>query len=195
MAMKKLLIFLHGKGANKEAHKAVVEKIAEALNAEMVAFNAPIPSPKYQDGYCWWNKCVFEGKRQMQVEEFNHSVDFILGNIEKELSKRNLSWDNLILCGHSQGGMMAMHLGLTGNPAKVISICGDFPEYLSYAVPVNKEVPIIWIAGEKDDFLSDERKNSYEILKKWGCNLRYVVSHSSMHNELDETEILEAIKG
>lgn len=182
--MKKLLVFLHGKGANKEAHYELIDKIADGLDCDVLRFNAPLKSSQHPDGFKWFDKEEVDGQPQMIVKEFNLSVDFIVEQIETELKKRSQTFDDVILCGHSQGGLMSCYLGLILGPQKVISLCGDFPRYLDFEVPINKDVPIMWVEAGKDTFLNQDRKSSYEVLQKLGCSIDYYLSPESTHNRL-----------
>lgn len=79
---------------------------------------------------------------------------------------------------------MSCYLGLILGPQKVISLCGDFPRYLDFEVPINKDVPIVWVEAGKDTFLNQDRKSSYEVLQKLGCSIDYYLSPESTHNRL-----------
>lgn len=190
--MSKLLVFLHGKGANCSAHEVLINALAEKLDADVLRFNAPYENAKHPDGFQWFEKINIDGKMQMEVRQFNRSAEYIIEKTEAELKKRGQTWDEVIIAGHSQGGLMACHLGLIMSPDKVVSLCGDFPNYMVYERPIDKDVPIYWIEAGKDNFLSQERKDTYKILQDWGCNLHYFISPESSHNRL-EADIVSLI--
>ena len=185
-----LLVYLHGKGADPSAHNELIQKIAARHNAEILALKAPF---HHKDGFMWFGKTGRTEPRRINIDQFNQSVEYIISQVEQSLNCRECKWDNVILCGHSQGGMMALHLGLTMSPAKVISICGDFPPDISYSATIDKNVPLIWIEAGKDDFLSQQRKDSWQKLRDWGCNLHFRRSPQSTHNHLCP-EIIDLIE-
>ena len=190
--MNRLLVFLHGKGANKSAHGELVNEIARQKKADILCFDAPYKNLKHPNGFQWFDKVEVSGTMQMNVRQFNHSADYIIKNIEDELEKRGQTWSDVILLGHSQGGLMSCYLALINSPSEVISLCGDFPDYLSFECDIDKTVPIYWIEAGKDDYLSKERRETYKILLNWGCNLKYFISPDSTHNHL-ELDILKRI--
>ncbi len=185
-----LLVYLHGKGADPSAHHELIQKIADKYGAELLALKAPFP---HKDGFMWFGKTGRAGQRRIIAEQFNQSVENIISQVEEKLHCRECQWDNVILCGHSQGGVMALHLGLTMSPSRVISLCGDFPPEITYSAAIDKKVPLFWIEGGKDTFLTPERKNSWQKLKDWGCNLQFRRSPHSSHNHL-YTEIIDLIE-
>ena len=189
MHKKNLLVYLHGKGGNKSSHMPLIRKIAAKLDAEILAPDAPFP---HKSGYKWFDKAEYDGRLQMKAGDFNKSVDYIVNETEAALDCRECAWDRVILCGHSQGALMAVHLGLTMCPQAVISLCGSFPDYLTYSVPIDKEVPIIWIEAGHEDHMDKQRRESYKILEAWGCNLKYSVSPNSTH-DVQNDEIVDLI--
>jgi len=181
-----LLIFLHSKGSSKYAQKAIMSKIAEKNNAELLSvINAPLT---YKSGYMWFNK---DKNKEVIKESFDSAIDYAKNILEKEISKLGYSWDKVILCGHSQGGCIAIHLATLLNAKKAINICGDISYNFDYTDPkFNKEIPIIWIEAGKDKYISQERKDSYKLLLNAGYNLKYIVNKKSDHsNEEDSLDI------
>lgn len=191
MKKKNILVFLHAKDAEKNDKRDLIEQLAAKFDAEILALNAPLP---YKNGYQWWRRENTEDGRKMIPEDFNQSVEFIVSEVNQALGCNECGWERIILCGHSQGGMMAVHLGLTMHPGKVISLCGDFPDYLNYGTNIDKNVPIYWIEAGKDEYLSQERLGSYKKLQEMGCNLKYFCSPLSTHINLD-TDIIGFIGG
>lgn len=184
--VNKILIFLHGKGADKSAHQQFMQNLAQQYNAELIAFNAP---SAYKDGYSWF----FKTNGELNTYEFEQSISYIKTKIFKILEKYQLTPQDVILCGHSQGGMMSIYAGLMLNVAKIISICGDFIDYEPYSQQFNREIAIFWIEGGQDSFLNEQRKSSYQILQHKTDNLHYIINAQTHHNELDDS-ILKQIE-
>lgn len=174
----KLLIFLHGKGADKSAHYQFAQNLAQKHNAELITFNAP---SVYKNGYSWFSKT----NGALNIPEFEHSIQYIKTKINEALEKHQLTYQDVILCGHSQGGMMSVYTGLMLNVAKIISICGDFIDCEPCSQQFNRETPIFWVEGGQDNYLNELRKDSYKILQPKTDNLHYIINANTHHNELD----------
>lgn len=174
-----LLVFLHGKGADKDAYSEQLRKLAGNLSADIVSFNAPLAHPTKKDKFVWFNKIENNNRQEAIEEEYRHSVNFI----EEKLQKLNYPLSDIVLIGHSQGGGIAVSVALELNLKCAISICGDLPYNLKY---VNKaETPIYWLEGECDSYINRERKDSYKILKALGVNLNYRLVPNCTHSEID----------
>ncbi len=174
-----LLVFLHGKGANKNAYGEQIHKLAEILSADFVSFNAPFPHPVKKDRFVWFNKVEHNNRKNAVEEEYLYSLNFI----KEKLQKLNYPLSDIVLIGHSQGGGMAVSVALELNLKCAISICGDLPYNLKYA---NKtETPIYWLEGESDSYINRERKDSYKILRVLGVRLNYQLVPNCTHSEID----------
>lgn len=184
--VNKILIFLHGKGADKSAHHQFMQNLAQQQDAKLIAFDAP---SVYKDGYSWFSKTNGE----LNISEFEHSASYIKAKITEALENHHLTSQDVILCGHSQGGMMSIYAGLMLNVAKIISICGDFIDYEPYSQQFNRQIPIFWIEGGQDNFLNEQRKSSHQILKHKTDNLHHIINAQTRHNELDNS-ILKQIE-
>lgn len=187
--MKKLLVFFHGFGFDKNNNKEFIDKLADNLDADVFSFNALYPSMRERGGYSWCNHEKINGKRVIIFDDdFNKSVEYILDTINKEVKKREISWDDLIFCGRSQGAFMANFIGLTTdcNPQMIISLCGLWADNLDITTKINKNVPLYWIEAKYDDVLSRERMDTYKILQDMGCNIKYIIDDNSDHDNLDE---------
>ncbi len=173
--MKKL-VFLHGAGSDKNAYNDLVVKIAKIFAAEPISFNAPFPHPTKPNKYVWFNKIEQEGRRDAIVEDYYKSLEYI----KEKLQKRSLDFDDIILFGHSQGGGLAVHIGLELKLNKVISVSGDLPYNIEYKKKAY--TPIYWFEGAKDTYINQNRKDSYKILQKIDADLHYKILPNSNHN-------------
>lgn len=99
--MKNLMIFLPGKGQTIDLSKYdIVKEIASKRNAELVGINAPYP---HKEGFKWYEKTGRLGEEEV-ANQFNQSVEYLISKINEEAKKRNISYNDIIFCGHSQGG-------------------------------------------------------------------------------------------
>lgn len=168
------IVFLHGKGADATAHSEFMLKLAAKYDASLHSVEAPLP---YKNGYSWFNKIKVGGRNIADEESFARSVDFI----KTTITDCGFDCKHLIICGHSQGGAMAVAVGLQFPVLKIISICGDWPENID-CQPICLAREFVWIEGGKDAYLSDERKSSYQRLQKMGINLKYIKDNDTEHD-------------
>lgn len=183
--MKNLVVFLHGKGGDKTVHADFLKTFGIQEQADILTFNAPF---SYKDGYLWFSKERKEGIRYANKQEFEHSIEFIMDKIKKT----DIPLENIIVLGHSQGGCMAMALGLLYPFKKVIGICGDLPYDLTYQTGHVCQ-NIVWVEGGSDTYLSDDRKQSYQILNKKGIKFYYIKSPHTGHNQFS-SDLLKEIQ-
>lgn len=180
--MKKL-VFLHGSGSDKNAYSDLMHEIAKRCKADLISFNAPFKHPDKPNKYKWFNKFENDGRRDAIVEEYVYSLEYI----KEQLN--NLNTKDIILIGHSQGGGMAVHVGLEMNLSSVISINGDLPYNISYKKKTNTQ--IYWLESEKDTYIDDKRKKSYQLISN-NDNLHLLTLKNSTHNEF-EYDLLKVI--
>ena len=174
--MKKL-VFLHGAGSDKNAYGELMKQVAKQFDAELFSFNAPYPHPLKSGKFMWFNKFEQNNRRDAVIKDYYHSLEYI----KNKILALGESLDNIILAGHSQGGGMAVHVGLELKLNKVISISGDLPYNIEYEKKEN--TPIYWFEGQNDSYINRDRKDSYKILQKIGANLQYRILPNSTHNE------------
>lgn len=174
-----ILVFLHGKGADRTAYEIQMKSLAESLSAEYFSFNAPFEYTDKPGKFVWFNKFEQHGRRDAVKEEYVFSLTYI----KEKLQELRYPLSDMVLIGHSQGGGMAVNVGLELNLKAVFSICGDLPYNLEYEN--RAQTPIYWLEGQKDTYINQERKDSYKILQKIGADLHYQVIENCSHNEID----------
>ena len=176
--MKKL-VFLHGSGSDKNAYSDLINEIAELCDADLITFNAPVKHPEKPNKYKWFNKYEKNGRRDAIIEDYTYSLEYI----KEQLNNLHTNTKNIILIGHSQGGGMAVHVGLEMELSSVISISGDLPYNISYK-KVTK-TPIYWLEGEKDTYINDNRKKSYQLIAN-NNNFHFLTLKNSTHNDFKD---------
>ncbi len=176
--MKKL-VFLHGSGSEKNAYYDLMQIVARHYNAELIAFNAPFKHPDKPHRYIWFNKFENNGRRDAIVEEYMYSLDYI----KRQLKNIDTDTKNIILIGHSQGGGMAVHLGLEMELSSVISINGDLPYNITYKKLTN--TPIYWLESEQDTYIDSHRKKSYQLILP-NNNFHFLTLPNSTHKNFTD---------
>ncbi len=183
----KTVVFLHGAGFDNKAHHNLIKQIAQHFKAELVSFNAPFLPPTKENKFIWFNKFVQYGRRDAVVDDYFASIRYI----KNKLLELNTDLKDIILIGHSQGGGMAVHVGLEMDLGAVISVVADLPYNITYE---NKSTtPIYWFEAGQDGYIDENRKASYRFLQEIETNLHYQVLPESTHNEFAD-ELLSAIK-
>ena len=173
--MKKL-VFLHGSGSDKNAYNELMLTIAQRFNTDLISFNAPFKHLDKPDKYKWFNKFENDGRRDAIVEEYIYSLQYI----KEQLNNLHTDTKNIILIGHSQGGGMAVHIGLEVELSSVISISGDLPYNISYKKLT--KTPIYWLEGGQDSYIDDNRKKSYQLIVN-NNNFHFLTLKNSTHND------------
>ncbi len=164
--------------------------IASRFNAQLITFNAPFPHPNKKEKFVWFNKKEINGRRDAVEAEYFHSLQYV----KELLTQLKNDDEDIILIGHSQGGGLAVHVGLEIELKMVISICGDLPYNISYAN--NSTTLIYWCEGRKDTYIDDNRKTSHLFLKDISANYHYHIFPNSTHKDFtaDLMNLIENIK-
>lgn len=173
-----ILVFLHGKGSDKNAYSKQLKDLAERLSVDLVSFNAPFSHQNKKDKFLWFNKFEQNNRRDAIKEEYEYALKYI----EQKLKELPCPLSDIVLIGHSQGGGMAVNIGLHLNLKCAFSICGDLPYNLVYKNC--SQTPIYWFEGKDDNYINQERKDSYKLLTKMGVNLHYQCISDCTHTEI-----------
>ena len=148
---KKLVIFLHGYGANGEDLIGLAGPWARELpDAQFVSPNAPEPVPGAPGGYQWFPLTRLDPS---ETERGTKKAAPVLQSfIEGEMKRYGLTPADVALVGFSQGTMMALHVGLR-RPKRLAGIVGfsgaiAAPDRLP--AEIKSRPPIILIHGAAD---------------------------------------------
>ena len=123
---EKLVVFLHGYGSNAEDLISLAPDFAEALpDAHFISPNAPFEfEGGFPNAYQWFS--LYDVTIE-DIEEQVRKANEILGDfLDEQLARFDLSDEDLILVGFSQGAMMAMYHSLRreGEICGVLSYSG-----------------------------------------------------------------------
>ena len=186
-----LLIFLHGKGGNKDSQANFVSDLAQKYKADLISINAPYKSSVHEHGFYWFEKDEIDGQRKVRMMEWYCSLVMALSHIISHMRENSIEAKDVILCGHSQGGLIALYCALKLGVKEVITLNSDIPDEVLEDIADNEKVKIKWVQGAKDDFLDEKRKESYIKLPK-NLDFEYIISPNSTHSHLDK-EILDLL--
>jgi len=153
------VIWLHGLGADGHDFESIVPELT--LNkAEQINFifpNAPIQAVTINGGMrmpSWYDILDASLDREVAVEDIYISSAQIEQLIQREIGK-GIKAENILLAGFSQGGVIALHIGLR-YPQKLAGIMA-LSTYLptteqlkTERAAVNNDIPIFMAHGTMD---------------------------------------------
>ncbi|MGK7919767.1 MAG: alpha/beta hydrolase [Trichodesmium sp.] len=160
-----LFVALHGWGANCNDLTPFVPE----LNLPNYWFefpDAPLPHPQVPGGKMWYD---LSNQEYQGLEESRQMLIDWLVSLE---SKTGIPLSKTILCGFSQGGAMAMDVGVTLPLAGLIILSG----YLHSPVQpsVEKLPPILIVHGIEDPVVPiQQARQSRDTFTNLGANIQY----------------------
>jgi phospholipase/carboxylesterase len=134
-APKQLVILLHGVGADGENLISLGYEFSEALpDAYFISPDAPFkydmlpPEFAYMNSYQWFS--LKDRSTPKLLEGLNNVLPILNNFIDSKLKQFNLTDENLILIGFSQGTMTSLHLALNRKtpPRAVLGYSGALVE-------------------------------------------------------------------
>lgn len=183
--MKKL-VFLHGSGADKNRYADFMTDVAKYYGAKLVCFNAPFQHYLRPDKYQWFGKFENDGRRDAVIDDYVYSLQYI----KNKIHELNCDTKDIALFGHSQGGGLAVHLGMEMNLAGVVAICADVPYNISYML--SSKTPIYWFEAANDTLIDKIRKDSYKLLPQ-NINFHYAILPNCGHKDF-ENDFMDVIR-
>jgi len=159
---KNMVIFLHGYGSNKDDLISIGREWQEALpNTVFLSPNAPekCAMMMWGESYQWF------ALRSTDLRDIEKDADLIarandkLNNyIDEKLKEYNLSDENLVVVGFSQGSMMALHTMPRREKAcaGVVAFSGLLMNADKLLLEAKNKMPILAIHGEDDDVVSPD---------------------------------------
>ncbi|MDR2902287.1 MAG: hypothetical protein LBU87_04185 [Lactobacillales bacterium] len=179
---KKLMIFIPGVARQcDDPGYEVIRLLADQKGCDLVCFHGPF---KTGGGWRFYNRLK---EALPQNAEFQKSMPLLFAQIEKEVQNRRLTFSDVLFCGHSQGGFLALYLALKLGAAGGISLCGYWPAELTVNPKWYTQMDLVWVEGGLDTYFEPAAKHSYQILQRAGCRIRHVVNAKTTHEILDKS--------
>lgn len=152
---KKLMVFLHGYGASGEDLIDLAREFKHILpDAHFVSPNAPFDlQHPFSSGYQWFSLGSYEPRiLYPQILEANRILDIF---INSQLQRFDLTHQDLILVGFSQGAMMAMYNSIRNQNqnAGIIAYSGKLILPTMLGESIGSKPKICLIHGKEDDVL------------------------------------------
>ena len=156
------VIWMHGLGADGHDFEPIVPELGlPARPAIRFVFpHAPLRPVTINQGHvmrAWYDIRALAGVRREDEAGVRQSAQQVEALIERE-RQRGIAPARLVLAGFSQGGAMALHVGLRHRErlAGVLALSCYLPLAATLATeasPVNRDVPIFWAHGVHDPMI------------------------------------------
>jgi phospholipase/carboxylesterase len=192
------LIWLHGLGADGHDFEGIVPQLhlnAEA-NTHFIFPNAPIQAITINGGMkmpAWYDILEMSLNRKVDVQGIYQSANLLENLIKKEMAS-GISSEHILLAGFSQGGVIALHAGLTFKHklAGIIALSTYFPtieKVITELSIANHNTPIFMGHGILDSIVAIESgKSVFNKLNDFQYNIEwyeYVMEHSVCNEEIN----------
>ncbi len=192
------LIWLHGLGADGHDFEGIVPQLhlnAEA-NTHFIFPNAPIQAITINGGMkmpAWYDILEMSLNRKVDVQGIYQSANLLENLIKKEMAS-GISSEHILLAGFSQGGVIALHAGLTFKHklAGIIALSTYFPTIEKVVTELsiaNHNTPIFMGHGILDSIVAIESgKSVFNKLNDFQYNIEwyeYVMEHSVCNEEIN----------
>lgn len=164
-----LVIVMHGRGADANDLADIAPYLDHGYR--FLFPNAPKPFEVYAGmafGFTWFDGWPAERR------SFRESRELILDFLDKALEQYPTPAGKVILCGFSQGGMMALDTGFrTQKPiAGIVSMSGALNE--EELPPFKKDIPVLIVHGTEDDVLPVvNAQRARAVLEEHGIDTAY----------------------
>ncbi len=193
---KQLVIMLHGVGSNGDNLLDLADWLNVALpDGHFIAPNAPYPYDYPQDeAYQWFS--LADRSADKMLAGSRKASSYLNQFIDEQLARFNLTEDNLVVLGFSQGTMMALHTCLR-RPKPVALIVGFSgvliaPELLETEMLSKPKTMLLY--GVDDDRISPEHmRRSAAILDNLEVDVEEYCYHHLGHS-IGQEGLMEVAK-
>ena len=193
------VIWLHGLGANGHDFEPIVDELDYPSKSQtrFLFPHAPVQAVTINSGVemrAWYDIKATQINFEQDDSGIRASASLIEALIENEIAQGHSS-ENIMLAGFSQGGAMALHLGLRyPKPlAGILALSTYVP--LDESVnkernPANQDIPIFYAHGTHDTVVPfGLAKASKDFLLELGYPVewkQYYMEHSVIPDEIDD---------
>lgn len=191
------VIWLHGLGADGHDFEDIARELHLHANAHtrFIFPNAPVQAITVNHGMAmraWYDVVSINLQDRADINGIYLSASLVEQLIERE-KQAGIAAKHILLAGFSQGGVIALHLGLryAEKLAGIVALSTYLPTLTqldSEASSVAKQLPIFMAHGILDSVVDVEAgKNVYDRLHAQGYNIHwhdYVMEHSVCIEEI-----------
>jgi len=192
------IIWLHGLGADAHDFEHIPQELHLNITPQcrFIFPNAPVQAVTINGGMemrAWYDILAINLEREVDINGIYQSAKLIEQLIERE-KNNGIATENILLAGFSQGGVIALHVGLR-YPEKlggVIALSAYLPTLVQLnteAAIANKHTPIFMGHGILDSVVDIETgKAVFDSLRAQGYPIQwhdYVMEHSVCVEEIE----------
>lgn len=192
------VIWLHGLGADGHDFEDIARELHLDANAHIrfIFPNAPVQAITVNHGMAmraWYDLVSTHLENRADINGIYLSASLVKQLIERE-KQAGIAAEHILLAGFSQGGVIALHLGLR-YPEKLAGIVAlstylpTLKQLNTEASSVAKQLPIFMAHGILDSIVEiEEGKSVYDSLHQQGYNIQwhdYVMEHSVCIEEIE----------
>ncbi len=192
------VIWLHGLGADGHDFEDIVQELHLTVSAHIrfIFPNAPIQPITINGGMemrAWYDILAMQLEHEVDINGIYQSAKLIEQLIERE-QNNGIAAENILLAGFSQGGVIALHVGLRypHKLAGIIALSSYLPtleQLNTEASDANKNTPVFMGHGILDSIVAIESgKAVYDSLHAQTYNVQwhdYVMEHSVCVEEIE----------
>ena len=193
-APKRLVVFLHGRGANGHDLIGLAPFIAPHLpDALFLSPDAPHPCDMAPIGLQWFS--LIERTPENIAVGVRSAAPLVDAFLDHHLARHGLTDAELALFGFSQGCMMALHVGLrrSQTPAAVLGYSGLLAAPDAVATEATVKPHVLLVHGEADEIVPHAALPAAEAaLKAAGVPVE-AVSRPGLGHGIDEDGIERAV--
>ncbi|MDR0556038.1 MAG: dienelactone hydrolase family protein [Holosporaceae bacterium] len=173
----KLIFMFHGYGADKDDLRPVGETFARTLPTAEVRIPGGLEECEAGFGRQWF--ALRGGDVNEWKDAFLKNAPRIMAYIDSVVIEKKLNYQNVILSGFSQGGMVALSFGLQHNALAVVVFSGLL---ISPPLCLNCSTKVLLTHGAQDDVIPIGTVTlTEEALKTSGISVQTAISQNLAH--------------
>ena len=175
------VIWIHGLGGQGKNFRPMLSQLKLDAPARFIMPNASSMHVTFKNNQympSWYNVISINGEnRNIDKLAFDNSISSLEDLVANEA--RIVGYENIVLAGFSQGGAMALHLGLKINPqvAGIIAISTYLPmaSELEFILGYHKKMTqICCMHGTKDNIVDiTQGRFIYDFLQIYGYSVKW----------------------
>lgn len=187
---KHLIMFVHGYGADGNDLFSLSQYFAQvAPDAAFISPNAPYRCAGAPFGYQWYDVWMQDPAERLAAIR---STAAIFDNfIDRQLERRGLTEDRLVLVGFSQGTMMSLFTAPRRERAVagIVGYSGRMEAPARMADEIRSKPPVVMVHGDSDELLAvSEMETAASTLQACGVDIETHVRPGLGHG-IDEEGI------
>ncbi len=196
------VIWLHGLGADGHDFEGLIPELRLAAQAHIhfIFPNAPIQPVTVNDGMAmrsWYDILEMSLERKVDMDGIYQSANLIESLILQEID-RGIPAEHILLAGFSQGGVIALHVGLRFRHrlAGIVALSTYLPtvgQLAAERASANNATPIFMAHGIIDPVVAVESgKAACDALKAMGYDVQwhdYLMEHSLCIEEIEHISV------